>query len=331
MTAFGIDMAGSDFTAYRRNSSTVEVLAAARRLTRQQNYFTYLLGLFLVPAAIRPFFYAWYAYFRWVDDRADSPELALHQKQRFLKQQAALVSKLYNHASVDDYKPNGPEAFLTALVIFDKQRESPLKAPILNLLSCIDYDVARMGTHPEQQQLTEHIELEVTSYLMTFFSFSCPGADLENFPRPEEGIAGKWAHILRDFLVDLKTGIINLSREENERFQINLREVLATGDDPGLRAWVADRVQEAERLFKRGKQNLLHLPGLRYKFGVAVLCAKYEYYLSVIKKNKYQLQENHSLDLKLFFLSLVKLMQFSGIIMLFHLRPHQSLNSLPTS
>lgn len=295
--------------------SSPRILSSARTLTRQQNYFTYLMGLVLIPSHIRPFYYSWYAYFRWVDDLADSSKLTLPEKKHFITYQIKLVKSFYQHSSGWKYAENSPEAFLATLVLFDKQRGSPLKTPILDLLACIFYDIGRMATYPDRQQLAWHIELEVTSYLKTFLSFCCPEANLEDFPRPYEGIAGKWAHILRDFISDLKSGVINLSEEERDKFQISISGKQIESKNSNLQKWAAAKVKECELFFQQGKQNLLVHQNLRYKLGIAILCAKYEYYVYLIKKNDYHLQEKYPFNWEQFLVSFAKLCRHVGAIL----------------
>ena len=213
---------------------------------------------------------------------------------------------------------------MAILANFDKQRGSPLRTPIQDLLSCIGFDIGGIPTYPDQQQLSRYIELEVTSYLKTFLSFCFPEADLEDFPRPYEGIAGKWAHILRDFIHDLESDLINLSKEDRARFQINISGKHVDAKNPYLKRWVASKVKDCEFFFQQGKQNLLSHPSLRYKVGVAILCTKYEYYLLLIKDNNYHLQVKYPFYWGQFIFSSIKLFRYLGIILLSHLRrPHR--------
>jgi len=317
---FGPGVALMEFNTQSLSASFLKILSSARKITGKRSYFTFLIGLFLISSKIRPYFYVWYSYFRWVDDLADSHMSTVSEKQLFINRQEKLIKYLYRYPSGRKYDLDGPEVFLTALIPFDKKRGSPLKKPILDLLSCISFDVNRVGIYPEQQQLSRYIELEVTSYLKTFRSFCCPEANLADFPRPWEGIAGKWTHIIRDLVPDLKNNIINISREDQDNIQIKIVGQHIESIDPALRTWVAAKVRDCEIWFQQGKQNLLSYPELRYKTGIAVLCAKYEYYLNIIEKNGYQLKESYSFDLRNFCSSLAKLLRHLGTIFSTHFR-----------
>lgn len=309
-----------EFNPQSLSASFPKIFSLARKITDKRSYFTYLLGLFLISPEIRPYFYVWYSYFRWVDDLADSHLSTKTEKHLFINRQVKLVKYLYRYPSGRKYDLDGPEVFLAALIPFDKKRGSPLKKPILDLLSCISFDINRFGTYPEQQLLSHYIELEVTSYLKTFRSFCCPQANLADFSRPWEGIAGKWTHILRDLVSDLRNGIINISREDRAEFHINIAIQFVESNDPALKSWVAAKAKDCRTWFQEGKQNLLGYPELQYKIGIALLCAKYEYYLNLIEKNGYQLKETYSFDSDNFCSSLANLLRYLGAIFRTHFR-----------
>lgn len=319
-----------EFNPQFDSASLLKILSLARKITGRRSYSTYLVGLLLVSSEIRPYFYVWYSYFRWVDDLADSHTSSVSERQLFINRQEKLVKYLYRYPTGRKYNLDGPEVFLAALIPFDKKRGSPLKKPILDLLACISFDINRVGAFPEQKQLSRYIELEVTSYLKTFRSFCCPEANLADFSRPWEGIAGKWVHILRDFLSDLKNGIINISREDRAEFHLNIVLQHAESTDPALKSWVAAKVRDCEIWFQQGKQNLLGYPELRYKIGIAFLCAKYEYYLKLIKRNDYQLKETYSFDSENFCSSLANFVRYLGTIFRTHFRnDHPSTSGMP--
>ena len=234
--------------------SRAEIVSLAQEKTKNRSCFTYMVGLLLVPARLRPFFFCAYAYFRLVDDLADSDGPTFPEKHSFLERQRALVHSLYGRQPAVPPGAWPGEFFLDALVDFDRQRGAQLQGPILDLLSCIRYDIGRLGVLPARSELDRYIEREITSYLKIFLYFCSPGVDLNDFSLSYEGLAGKWSHLLRDFLLDLKRGLINLSREDQDAFRIDLGEVGEGSTSAPWHTWVSQKVKEAERNFQRGQE-----------------------------------------------------------------------------
>jgi hypothetical protein len=273
--------------------AAAELLALAGRQTRRSSPFTYRLSQLLFPAARRPYFHALSAYFRSVDNQADAPGAGADRKWAFLERQARLVESLYDPTAVAPPVEDEAEALLAVLIADDARRGARLKSLLLDMLACIRYDAGRSDGAPPQAELGHYIELEVSSYLRAMLAFCCPTAALDDFRAPYEGIAGKWSHVLRDFRADVEQGIINLSREDAARHGIRAERLRDEPDAAPLVGWVAERVLEAERDFARGKRNVQRNPCLRYKLLIGLLCAKYEAYLAIIRRDGFRLRATY--------------------------------------
>ena len=291
-----------------------DFLLLAKNITKESNKFTYRLARYFSPD-VRPYFFLWYAYFRWVDDFADSAAVPLEEKQLLLQRQRKLIQELYGDIHSSYNLNEVGEQFLSLLISFDRSRGSKLKMPILSLISCINYDVRRAGGPPSQETLDRYFESEATSCLKTFLYFCCPNTNLNNFTTSQGSIAGKWSHVLRDFVSDVQEGIINISEQEMAKFNVDLQDIGSSN----FRKWVEHKVSDAESKFALGKGNLHQHRCLRYKIAVAVLCAKYEYYLYRIKKDHFKLREKYvksMLERCIFFIRLLKDVQ---VILVTHL------------
>jgi len=315
---------------YNKNSSirhfynAQDLLALAEKMTKKSGKFAYMMARLFFLSDVRPYFFLSYAYFRWVDDFADSAGSSIEAKQLFLDQQTKLVQELYEglHPTCKEVG----EQFLSLLISFDRSRGSKLRMPFLSLLSCINYDVRRAGEPPSQEMLNHYIDLEVESSMKTFIYFCYPNVNLNNFTKSYEGIAAKWSHILRDFVSDVQEGMINISKQEMAKFNVDLRDL----DSANFRKWVENKVSDAEKNFGLARKNLHQHRYLRYKIAVAVLCAKYEYYPYHIKKDLFKLREQYErcmFENCIFFIRLLKDIQ---VILVVHFLISFGLKPKPT-
>jgi phytoene/squalene synthetase len=279
-----------------------DLLLLAREKSKKSNKLAYMTAHFFF-SDISSYFFLLYAYFRRVDDFADSTGLSFEVKQLFLDRQTKLVQELYA-GLYSTYKEVGEE-FLSSLISFDRSRGSKLEIPILSLLSCINYDVRRADEPPSQEMLDQYIEIEATSCMRMLFYFCCPQTNQTEVITPLVAIAAIWSHLLRDFVLDMSDGLINISKEEKAKFNVDLQDLGSSN----FRKWVAYKISDAQSNFVLGKRGLHQHGSLRYKIVVAVYCAKYEYYLYRIKKDLFKLREHYEWNLFekcIFFIRLLK-------------------------
>jgi phytoene/squalene synthetase len=273
---------------HSRNSKirTQYLLLLAEKKTKKSSKFAYRMA-HLFFSDISSYFFLLYAYFRRVDDFADSAGPSFEVKQLFLDRQTKLVHELY--AGLHSTYKEVNEQFLSFLISFDRSRGEKLKTPILSLLSCINYDVRRAGESQSQEMLDHYIEIEATSCMKMLFYFCCPDTNQNEFTTPSVVIAAIWSHLLRDFVLDVREGLINISKEEKAKFNVDLQDL----GSPNFRKWIAYKVSDAQSKFVLGKRDLHQHRSLHYKIAVAVHCAKYEYYLYRIKKDHFKLREHY--------------------------------------
>lgn len=264
-------------------ASSVE---SARATVRRSSRFTYLLSL-LLPAGDRPFFWAWYAYLRWVDDIADNATIPADTRYDFLTRQIRLVEDIYSGKQVNLSRDESP---VGALAAYDIQRGGLLKDSLIEMLGAMQFDIRRQGTLSGHEELHRNFDHEVANYLFAMGYF-CRIPDIPaRVPGRAAANGAKIAHILRDLLQDWDEGIFNISREEIDAYGLALPTLKADIAGPAGRRWIAANVRLAERQLMDGLLEASQVAGIRYRIIVAILVAKYQAYLDRFRATQYDLQ-----------------------------------------
>jgi phytoene/squalene synthetase len=266
-------------------------LLSVRRLVRRSSPFTYFIS-WLMPKRNRRFFWAWYAYIRWVDDFVDESQAPQSERVAFVGRQLKLVRELYERRAPHLREE---EALLSALVSFDLSRGAVLRRPLVSLLRSIRFDGRRRGGPTDHVALHHNHRREVVSWLSTIAYFCDVPITMLHPPGAEAAVGAKIAHVVRDFLADCDQGLFNVS----------LQELAAYGLDPGnmrnssatlpMRRWVAANVRIAEHHLRLGLRNVVACPIFRYRLIVAILIAKYRTYLDEFRARRFLLRRNSSL------------------------------------
>lgn len=270
------------------------VFEAAKINTSDSNSFTFSLAKVLIPSNKLPYFYCWYAYFRWVDDISDSHDVPLKKRLSFIEAQINLVERIYLNFQSLTFNEMG-ECYLQELITFDKNSGEVIKIYIIQMLQCIQFDIKRVGEYSTFNQLITFFNKEVLSYLNTFQFFCSSSKTYLAIKTSPEGIAGKWAHILRDFVNDNNQKIYNLPHEDILKYDLYPFDNTDFLKDNCFKNWVKDRIEEAENKFTEGKLQIKNHPSLRFKILITMLCFKYQSYLNVIKTEKYILRDNYKI------------------------------------
>ena len=93
-------------------------------------------------------------------------------------------------------------------------------------------------------------------------------------------------HMLRDMVLDISDGFINIPREYLEAHGITPEDM----DSPPFRTWVRSRVEQARQYFHEGKCYLDGLDVLRCKIAGYWYCARFEVVLDTIEHDGYTLR-----------------------------------------
>jgi phytoene/squalene synthetase len=258
---------------------------------RQASGFTYVLSLML-PARSRPFFWAWYAYLRWVDDTVDDAASSRELRSDFLKRQTRIVHELYEGKATDI---SSKEEILAALVTYDAGRGRQLRESLLKMLAAMQFDVERQGQLSSYADLRRNFDHEVTSYLYAIGYFCEIDVPSQRLPGSCAANAAKIAHILRDFLTDCDEGQFNISREAIDCHELALPTIRSDIVSANGRRWVAASVLVAERGLQVGLLEAAAVAGARYPLIVGILVAKYKTYLDQIRADGFVLKPRMAL------------------------------------
>lgn len=274
-----------------------DIFKKAKQNVSGSSSFTFTIAKIIISPKRIGYFYCWYAYFRWVDDFADSNNRPLFEKVQFINYQINLIEKSYSEGlSIDSFKEE--ELFLYHLMLFDNENGKTLKEFIIQMLRCIQFDIKRAGSYTESKELEYFFNLEVLSYLNTFHFF-CGPTKYYKIQNSKEGNAGKWVHIIRDFIKDIDDQIYNLPKDDILKYNLHSLEKKDLLNSIAFKEWIINKLQDAHKNFITGKQEVKAHPSLKYKILVIILCSKYELYLKAIKADNYNLKRDYKIK-KLF-------------------------------
>jgi phytoene/squalene synthetase len=300
------------------NLNNQEILNAAKQIVYNNNNFTFFLAKNFIPSIKLQYFYCWYAYFRWVDDIADSNNSPLSNRILFMESQIGLVENYYSNTLVKHNQELG-ELFLKELIAFDLKNGNLIKPFIIQMLQCIQFDISRVGKYSPKMQLEKYYKKEVLSYLNVFQFFCAPSDKYQLISISEEGIAGKLIHILRDFRSDYNETIFNLPLEDINEFGFNPYDNTEFIKTIAFKNWVKKVISDAEYKFNQGKRDLRNYPSLKYKVIVLILCLKYQLYMDEIKKDGFLLKSEYKINNLSIIISCPRLLLEVCVVFLMHI------------
>jgi len=234
-------------------------------------------------------FYRAYAYFRWADDIIDVSSQSHDERISFIRRQRELIGRLYKNERPVDLALE--EKIVADLISHDKKYNSGLQSFIRHLLAILEFDAYRKGRLISQQELTWYsncLGQAVTDGLQYFISHGHPYPATGN--RYLAAIGAHITHMLRDMVLDISDGFINIPREYLEAHGITPKDM----DSPPFRTWVRSRVEQARQYFHEGKCYLDGLDVLRCKIAGYWYCARFEVVLDTIEHDGYTLRAVYS-------------------------------------
>jgi phytoene/squalene synthetase len=265
-----------------------ETATLARRITWTSSKQTYFTARAVVDNDLVDDFYRAYAYFRWADDIIDVSSRTIEERINFVKSQKELIDNLYS-----DGRPvelGKEQEILADLIHHDRSKNSGLQSFIRNMFAVISFDAYRKGNLVSQEELTNYIGIlgkSVTDGLQYFIGNGHLYPDTEN--RYFAAKAAHITHLLRDMIVDVADGFINIPREYVIKHEINLKDL----DSSQLRSWVSDQVEQARVYFSEGKLYLDSLAVLRCKIAGYWYCARFEVVLDAIERDDYTIRSTY--------------------------------------
>jgi phytoene/squalene synthetase len=263
--------------------------ALARAITRASSKQTYYTVRLMVDKDLVNDCYGAYAYFRWADDMVDIASQSSDERLSFIRRQGELIDRLYRNERVDDLTPE--EEIIAHLISRDRWENSGLQSFIRNFLAVIEFDAYRKGRPISRDELTWYANClgkSVTDGIQYFIGNGHPYPVTED--RYLAATAAHITHMLRDMVLDVADGYINIPREYLEAHSIGPEDV----DSPPFQAWVRGRVEQARQYFREGKRYLDELDVLRCKIAGYWYCARFESVLDTIERDGYVLRAAYS-------------------------------------
>ena len=259
--------------------------ALARSITQASSKQSYYTARLLVDKDLVDDCCRAYGYFRWADDIVDLASRSSDERISFIRRQRELIERLYRNERPDDLTPE--EEIVADLISRDRGENSRLQSFIRNFLAVLEFDAHRKGRLISQDELAWYsrcLGKSVTDGIQYFIGNGHP------YPAAEDhylaATAAHIAHMLRDMVLDIKDGYINIPCEYLEAHGISPEDV----DSPAFRAWVRDRVEQARKYFREGKRYMHELDVLRCKIAAHWYCARFEGVLDAIERDGFVLR-----------------------------------------
>ncbi len=263
--------------------------ALAKSITRTGSKQTYYTIRLMADKDLVYDFYRAYAYFRWVDDIVDDSSKSDAERRSFIERQGELIDNLYEKRK--PAKLELEESMVADLISHDRGENSGLQSYIRNMFAIIKFDAYRKGrliSESELVQYTDCLGKAVTDGIQYFVGNN------RSYPvtsgRYLAATAAHIAHLLRDMMLDIKEGFVNIPSEYLEAYDIGPQDV----ENPAFRSWVRKRVNKAKRYFREGKEYFDQMGVLRCKIVGYWYCARFECVLDAIERDDYILRETYA-------------------------------------
>jgi hypothetical protein len=195
----------------------------------------------LIPKARRKYLYLCFNYLKWVDDFVDNPSNAKHEKLEFTENQLKLLTDLSNREKVE-LKSNG-EYFLYYFVEYaNSVNNYDLIAEVRNSMESIKMDAERLNNNGifSISELHQYFDKVVQPVFNLTYIFLLPTVKVHK----DDKYIGRFVWkvlILRDFFEDYDSGYINISKEEIEKYKL---DVSSLKKDINRIQWIKDKYPE---------------------------------------------------------------------------------------
>jgi len=229
----------------------------AENIARKRSGKAWLMANLLVPRSRRGYLFLCYAYLRWVDNFVDNTEKSFNEKKDFIENQINLIDSICSYKNPDLNSTEETYLYYFLNFSFQNKKES-LVEDLRNMISAMRMDVYRLRCEGifSEKELSCYISLLNKSMfgITDAFLLADKGSntDYKNL-----GKLLWYAGILRDFFEDLECGYINISREDIDKYSINIRNA---GEDENLNKWLKDKVPEILNLLENEVSLLKSMP-----------------------------------------------------------------------
>lgn len=251
---------------------------------RKSHPFTFWYSFSFFSRSRRNTLFRAYEYFRWVDDYIDDKKTLTKDAKRLLSREIRLISTLYSH------KPITPtyifEEYISSVISEDYENRNGMQEIINGFFCALSWDVRRRNRIPTAKELTSYSQYLGCSYSQGItYGLNYHPTDSRFLEVSNNcGVAAHITHMLRDFFIDLEIGYINISKEDIEKYHINLssnRQDLKMALSP----WCKDQFLKTQNLFNQGLNSINKLPGFRARFAFRLISIRYLLILKKVKRD----------------------------------------------
>ena len=249
------------------------------------------VGRILFSPTYFPLFCLCYAYFRWLDDQIDAPDISKFKAELCIQKQNKLISLFVDGIDTNKDNLNPYEKMLILLLTLDKQLGSHLRSNILEMFAALEFDVIRRNKYCNGNSLNDYSRKIGGSF--TEFILICTTRKTINVKTIEcfrlAGYAAHNIHLLRDFYEDLQLGYINISREDIIKFGFENHDLKSVDINP----WVRFRVQICKQYIHDCFIIIKSINSLKVYFLFLIISAPYVFFAQKIEENNYELHTYH--------------------------------------
>lgn len=219
-----------------------------------------------------------YAYLRWVDDYVDDPKNDIMNKKSFIERQKFLIDAFVKGEEAE-YQ-NIEETFLFHFIRFAGENKSEfIRNAIINMIDSIEMDVRRLQGDgifsASDLELYVRKQSKALYDILIYFFLPKKYHNIKN----TQGRYQARAFIMRDIVEDIDAGLINISHEDIQKFNLDLSSIRAKEN---LEQWIKEELDNIQKLLFNEAEEAKNLP-LKYKIFVYY---SHVYYLPTIFRLK---------------------------------------------
>lgn len=250
----------------------------AENLARKRSTKAWVIANHLIPRKRVKYLFLCYAYLRWVDNIIDDKHTTASDKNKFIREQIDLLNGLANKKEKN--LSRNEEAYLHYFISFAIQNDEKFLINMLsNMLTTMKMDAERLENDGmfKDEELEKYISLSTGAMFGLVYSFMFPKQIFNN-----KGEIGKmlwYSGTFRDFQKDLDCGLVNVSREDLNKFSLGKNNLL---NDEHLHIWLQEKALSVLELLE-AEVDILRKQPLRFRL---FWCLAYPIYLHKIIRIK---------------------------------------------
>jgi phytoene/squalene synthetase len=269
----------------------------AATITKAASRQTYYTIRFLVDRPRMADAFRAYGYFRWVDDALDGEsangygwaDVRRAEALAFLDRQQALLEACLRDEQPQPACPE--ERLLVDLVRHSDPGDRELRSYLRQMMRVMAFDARRRGrliTRQELDDYTHSLAIAVTDAMHHFIGHASGGAPDD--PDRNRAVTGAHIlHMLRDTEADVRAGYFNFPSELLEALSIGPGDVRCDG----YRAWVRDRVRQADADLRAGAAYFGRLASRRHRLAGLAYIARFRWLIDRLERDDFQIRQTY--------------------------------------